>query len=242
MMRANDASRMAEAVADIRYRMERAANLAGRNPKDILLCAVCKTQPAETVRESAALPVDLFGENHMQELLAHGDAGAFLEKPCHFIGHLQTNKVKKVVGYAAVIQSVDSLHLLEAIEKEAEKQDGRQDILIELNLGREESKTGAGEEDLWPLLEHAAENPHIRVRGLMTIPPLFSDGEGCRPYFARLRKLQEQARSRHYENAPLDMLSMGMSDSFEAAIWEGATIIRVGTAIYGQRVYPSKSK
>lgn len=237
MAQANDARRMAEAVAEIRGRMEQAARLAGRKPEDILLCAVCKTRSDDTVRESAGLPVDLFGENHMQELLSHSEAGVYLGKPCHFIGHLQTNKVKKVVGRADVIQSVDSLRLLEAVEREAEKQGLRQDIMLELNLGQEESKTGAGEEALWPLLERAAESKCLSVRGLMTIPPIARNEADNRFYFSRLRELQEQARARHYENAPMDMLSMGMSDSYEAAILEGATLVRVGTAIYGQRDY-----
>ena len=115
MAQAFDARRMAEAVAEVRYRMEQAAKAAGRDPKEILLCAVCKTRTPETIRDSAALPVDLFGENHMQELVINHEAGAYLDKPVHFIGHLQTNKVKKVVGKAHLIQSVDSLRLLEAL-------------------------------------------------------------------------------------------------------------------------------
>ena len=135
MAQAFDARRMAEAVAEVRYRMEQAAKAAGRNPADILLCAVCKTRTPDTIQDSAALPVDLFGENHMQELVVNYDAGAYLHKPVHFIGHLQTNKIKKVLGRAARIQSVDSLRLLEAIDKEAGKQGLRQDILRELNIG-----------------------------------------------------------------------------------------------------------
>ena len=241
MAQAFDARRMAEAVAQVRFRIEQAAKTAGRSPADILLCAVCKTRTPETIRDSAALPVDLFGENHMQELVVNHEAGAYLGKPVHFIGHLQTNKVKKVVGRADVIQSVDSLRLLEAIDKEAEKQGLRQDILLELNIGEELSKTGAAADDLWPLLERAAGLEHIQVRGLMAIPPAFDNGPESRRYFAMLRELLEQARSRHYENAALDILSMGMSGSYEAAILEGATLVRVGTAIYGQRDYPQKA-
>lgn len=241
MAQAFDARRMAEAVAQVRFRIEQAAKTAGRSPADILLCAVCKTRTPETIRDSAALPVDLFGENHMQELVVNHEAGAYLGKPVHFIGHLQTNKVKKVVGRADVIQSVDSLRLLEAIDKEAEKQGLRQDILLELNIGEELSKTGAAADDLWPLLERAAGLEHIQVRGLMAIPPAFDNGPDSRRYFAMLRELLEQARSRHYENAALDILSMGMSGSYEAAILEGATLVRVGTAIYGQRDYPQKA-
>lgn len=241
MAQAFDARRMAEAVAQVRFRIEQAAKTAGRSPADILLCAVCKTRTPETIRDSAALPVDLFGENHMQELVVNHEAGAYLGKPVHFIGHLQTNKVKKVVGRADVIQSVDSLRLLEAIDREAEKQGLRQDILLELNIGEELSKTGAAADELWPLLERAAGLTHIQVRGLMAIPPAFDNGPESRRYFAMLRELLEQARSRHYENAALDILSMGMSGSYEAAILEGATLVRVGTAIYGQRDYPPKA-
>ena len=240
MAQAFDARQMAEAVAEVRYRMEQAAKAAGRDPKEILLCAVCKTRTPETIRDSAALPVDLFGENHMQELVVNHEAGAYLDKPVHFIGHLQTNKVKKVVGKAHVIQSVDSLRLLEAIEKEAGKQGLRQDILLELNIGEESTKTGAAADDLWPLLEAAAGMQNVRVRGLMAIPPAFDNGPESRRYFAMLRELMEKARARKYENAQLEMLSMGMSGSYEAAIAEGATLVRVGTAIYGQRDYPNR--
>lgn len=242
MPEAYDAARMAENVAAIREKMAQAAKSAGRDPDDILLCAVCKTRSCETVRESAALPVDLFGENHMQELVKHFDAGAFLQKPAHFIGHLQTNKVKKVVGRAAVIESVDSLRLLEAVDKEAEKQGLRQEILFELNVGGEITKTGAAAEDLWPLMERAAGLTHVFVRGLMAIPPAFDNGPESRRWFAALRELSERAAGRHYENARMEVLSMGMTDSYLAAIAEGATLVRVGTAIYGPRSYPNQAE
>lgn len=242
MTEAYDVRRMAENIAEIREKMAEAARSAGRDPREVQLCAVCKTRDSETVRQSAALPVDLFGENHMQELVLHGDEGAYMGKPVHFIGHLQTNKVKKVVGRAAVIQSVDSLRLLEAIDREAEKQGLRQQILFELNIGAEATKTGAAQEALWPLLERCSGLKHVEARGLMAIPPAFDNGEGSRRYFAMLRELLEQARSRHYENARLELLSMGMTDSYLAAIAEGATLVRVGTAIYGARYYPSKAE
>lgn len=240
MAQAFDTARMAENVAAIRQRMAAAAASAGRDPGDIALCAVCKTRAGETIRQSAALPVDLFGENHMQELLTHFDAGDYLGKPVHFIGHLQTNKVKKVVGRAAVIESVDSLRLMEAIEKEAAKQSLRQDILLEINIGAVESKTGASAEELFPLLEAAQAMEHIRVRGLMAIPPAFDNGDESRRWFALLRAMLTQAQDRHFAGAQLDTLSMGMTDSFEAAILEGATVVRVGTGIYGARDYPAK--
>ena len=146
---------MAEKVARLREEISAAAKSAGRTPSDVLLCAVCKTRDSETVRESALLPVDLFGENHAQELCAHLESGAYLGKPVHFIGHLQTNKVKKVVGSAAVIESADSAKLLLEINKEAEKRGATQDVLIEINAGREESKSGVFPEELFSLCEEA---------------------------------------------------------------------------------------
>lgn len=225
---------MADKVEEIRARMARAALEAGRRPEDILLCAACKTQPSDTVRQSAALPVDLFGENRMQELAQHHADGAYLGKPCHFIGHLQTNKVRRVVGLVHMIESVDSLKLLSAIAEEALKKGLVQDILFEINIGEEDSKTGAPKELLWPLLEAAAGLPAVRVRGLMAIPPAFDNSPASRRYFARMRGLLEEARAR-CPGLPLDTLSMGMTGSFIAAIREGATLVRVGTGIYGKR-------
>lgn len=230
-----DDEQIADNVSEIRRNMERAARIAGRRPDEVLLCAACKTHTLETIRASAALPVDLFGENRAQELVGHFDSGAYLGKPCHFIGHLQTNKVKNVVGRAAVIQSVDSRRLLDAIQKEAEKQGLVQEILFEINILDEKSKTGIAPEALWPLLEAAAGMDSVRVRGLMAIPPAFDNGPESRRYFAMLRRMMEKARERRYENNQMDTLSMGMTDSFQAAILEGATIVRVGRGIYGQR-------
>ena len=147
---------MKEAVAEIREKMAAAAREAGRDPAAVQLCAACKTRTAQTIAASAALPIDVFGENHVQELCANYDAGAYCGKPSHFIGHLQTNKIKKVLGRTSLIQSVDSEHLLLAIEKEAAKAGIVQDILLEVNIGGEESKTGAAPELLWPLLDTAA--------------------------------------------------------------------------------------
>ena len=235
MDNSRDSGRIADNVARIRHRMAEAAKAAGRKPEEVLLCAACKGRTNEEVLESAELPVDLFGENRAQELAAHQDAGTYLHKPCHFIGHLQTNKVKTVVGLADMIQSVDSQRLLKVIDREAAAQGIFQDILFEINLGNEPGKDGADKEDLPLLLERAAGMQNVRVRGLMAIPPVHDNVLENRRYFAILRKMLEQARTFHYENAPLDILSMGMTDSFEAAIMEGATMIRVGTGIYGMR-------
>ena len=228
---------MEEAVAAIRLRMANAARAAGRDPAEVLLCAACKTQTVAAVRASADLAIDLFGENHVQELVEKADAQAYAGKPAHFIGHLQTNKIKKVLGRAALIQSVDSLRLLDAIEKEAAKLDLEQQVLLEVNIGAEESKTGIPERELPALLEAAAAKPHIRVRGLMAIPPVNDDDAANRAYLARVRKLAEACAAQHYPNVTMDTLSMGMSGDYENDILEGATIVRIGTAIYGARDY-----
>ena len=231
---------MAEAVAKIRETMAAAAKAAGRDPAEVRLCAACKTRTVEEVRYSADLPIDLFGENHVQELVEKTDANAYNGKPGHFIGHLQTNKVNKVVGRAALIQSVDSTRLLDKIEAAAERLGITQEILMEINIGAEESKSGVGPDDLWPLLDAAAAKTHIKVRGLMAIPPADADDTATRRFFAEMRELLAKAAARGYENARMNILSMGMSHDYAAAIAEGATIVRVGTAIYGARDYSKK--
>lgn len=228
---------MTEAVSQIRETMAQAACQAGRRPEDIQLCAACKTRTVEEVRFSAELAIELFGENHVQELVEKTDAGAYLGKPGHFIGHLQTNKINKVVGRAALIHSVDSLRLLEKIDAAAERLGLVQDILLEVNIGRERSKGGVMPEELWPLLEQAGQKNHIRVRGLMAIPPADAEQAQTVRYFAAMRELQEKGRERY---AGLDILSMGMSQDYAAAIAQGATIVRIGTAIYGPRDYGTK--
>ena len=232
--------RMAEAVGQIRARMADAARAAGRDPSQILLCAACKTRTAEEVRASAMLDIDLFGENHEQELSEKTAAGAYLGKPCHFIGHLQTTKVNRVTGRAEMIESVDSGRLLEKIEAAAARAELVQDILLEVNIGAEASKSGIAPEQLWPLAEAAEAAPHLRLRGLMAIPPAGAGPDETRAFFARMRQLLTQLQEKHYTRAVPDVLSMGMSGDFEAAIREGATIVRIGTAIYGPRNYGNR--
>ena len=223
-------------IADVRRRMAEAALSAGRPPEDIQLCAVCKGQDAQLIRQAAALDIDCFGENRMQEMLMHAQADAYAGRPCHFIGHLQTNKVRQVVGMASLIESVDSERLLCAIGRTAQQRGLVQDILIQINIGEEASKTGAPREALWPLLELGLSLPAVRLRGLMAIPPAFDNGPDSRRYFALMRSLFEQAKARLSSQASFDTLSMGMSDSYVAAIHEGATLIRVGRSIFGDRV------
>jgi pyridoxal phosphate enzyme (YggS family) len=228
-------AQLADKVAEIRRKMALAAGEAHREPAGISLCAACKARDSETVRLSATLQIDMFGENRMQELRAHLQADAFAGKPCHFIGKLQTNKVRQVVGKVSLIQSVDSQSLVAAIQAEAVRQGLVQNILFEINLGQEESKAGAEADDLKILMETAAACPNLRVRGLMAIPPVASTEDEARRYFARLRQLLESMRAWRFENAMLDTLSMGMSGSYESAIREGATIVRIGREIYGER-------
>ena len=227
-------------IARVRERMAQAALQAGRNPGDILLCAVCKSQPHEAISLSSGMDIDLFGENREQEMRQHQEAALHAGKSCHFIGHLQTNKVRRVVGQVQMIQSVNSLRLLQAIAREAERQGIVQDILFEINVGAEDTKMGASAEDLWPLLDGAAALPTVRVRGLMSIPPSFDNSPESRRWFALTRELLHRARQRHPQFDQMDTLSMGMSDSFEAAILEGATLVRVGSTIYGKRAIVPK--
>lgn len=228
---------MARAVEDIRARMAQAARAAGRDPADVLLCAACKTRTVEEVRESALLDIDLFGENHEQELTEKSDAGAYLGKPSHFIGHLQTNKV---VGRVSMIESVDSEHLLRKVDAAAARLGLTQDILIEINIGAEASKSGVAPEGLWSLAEAADAAANLRLRGLMAIPPAGATPDETRAFFAEMRGLLTRLQEKDYQTALPDTLSMGMSGDFEAAILEGATIVRIGTAIYGPRDYGSR--
>ena len=228
---------MAEAVAKIRETMAVAAKTAGRDPAEVRLCAACKTRTVEEVRYSADLPIDLFGENHVQELVEKTDANAYNGKPGHFIGHLQTNKVNKVVGRAALIQSVDSTRLLDKIDAAAARLGLVQDILVEINIGEEASKSGVDADSLFPLLETAAAREHIRLRGLMAIPPVAETSDGNHAYFTKMHELFVDIGRKKYDNVFMDFLSMGMSGDFEDAISAGANMVRVGSSIFGARDY-----
>ena len=232
---------MRQAVAEIREKMAAAAREAGRDPAAVQLCAACKTRTAQTIAASAALPIDVFGENHVQELCANYDAGAYCGKPSHFIGHLQTNKIKKVLGRASLIQSVDSEHLLLAIEKEAAKAGIVQDILLEVNIGVEASKSGFAAEDILPLMEKIGEFSNICIKGLMAIPPISHISGENQKFFQKMFHLSVDIRQKKYDNVKVDCLSMGMSGDFADAIASGSTMVRVGTAIFGARDYARDS-
>lgn len=227
---------MREAVLAIREKMAAAAREAGRDPAEVQLCAACKTRTAETVAASAALPIDVFGENHVQELCANFDAGAYCGKSSHFIGHLQTNKVKFVVGKVDMIESIDSVRLMDAVEKQAAKVGVTQDILLEVNIGDEASKGGVQRQDLMALAQHAAQCPHLRLRGLMSIPPATATEEENQGFFQETYQLFVDMKEKLRDNNPnIDCLSMGMSGDYPLAIANGSTMVRVGTALFGAR-------
>ena len=228
---------IAENVAVIRAKMDAAAYSCGRDPKEILLCAATKMNDAEAVREALRSGVDLCGENRVQELVQKQKEHAYDGAPVHFIGHLQTNKVKQVVGKVDLIQSVDSLRLLKAIDAEAAKQGIVQDILLEVNVGEEASKSGFLASEVLPILEQINEFPHIFVRGLMAIPPISQNSGDNRKFFQKILQLSVDIRAKKYDNVLVNCLSMGMSDDYEDAIRCGSTMIRVGTAIFGKRNY-----
>ena len=228
---------IAENIARIREQMKAAAIAAGRDPESILLCAATKMNSADAVRAAIAAGVDVCGENRVQELTQKLSEHAYDGAPVHFIGHLQTNKVKQVVGKVELIQSVDSLRLLEAIQKEAAGQNIRQDILLEVNIGQEESKSGFSAEEIPGLVEQFSNFSNIRLRGLMAIPPISQNSGDNRKFFQKMCALAVDITTKKVDNVCVDILSMGMSDDFVDAIACGSTMIRVGTAIFGQRNY-----
>ena len=232
---------IAENVAKIRAEMEAAALACGRDPREILLCAATKMNDADAVRQAIAAGVDCCGENRVQELTAKLAENAYEGAPVHFIGHLQTNKVKQVVGKVDLIQSVDSVRLLKAIDKEAAKQGIRQNILLEVNIGEEASKSGFSAEDILPLVDRRHEFPNVCIKGLMAIPPIsHNSGENLK-FFQKMFQLSVDIRNKIDDNVMVDCLSMGMSGDFADAISAGSTMIRVGTAIFGARDYATHS-
>ena len=228
---------IAENIARIRAQMDAAAMKAGRDPGEILLCAATKMNDADAVKEAVAGGVDCCGENRVQELLQKQPLGAYEGKPVHFIGHLQTNKVKQVVGKVDLIQSVDRPELLECIEKQAEKLGIVQNILLEVNVGQEDSKSGYTLEAAAETAAQMGNYPHCYLCGLMAIPPISDQPGGNSNYFAQMHHLYVDISAKKYDNVDMTYLSMGMSDDFADAIAEGSTMIRVGTAIFGARNY-----
>lgn len=229
-------STIEENIRSIRSRMAAAAEKAGRDPGDILLVGASKMNDAAACQAAIQAGIDALGENRVQEMTAKLQEHAYDGAPLHFIGHLQRNKVRQVVGVVSLIQSAGSWELLEEIERQAEKKDLTQEVLLEVNIGGEESKSGFAPQDLYEAAEKARDLSHIRVRGLMTIPPVEQVPHGNLPYFVEVSRLYVDISRKLYDNS-FAYLSMGMSDDFEDAIAAGATMVRVGSAIFGQRHY-----
>lgn len=223
-------------LIQVEQNIEEACRRAGRDRSEVTLIAVSKTKPVETLQEAYDLGVRVFGENKVQEM---ADKYEVLPKDIrwHLIGHLQRNKVKYIIDKAVLIHSVDSLRLAQTIEKEAEKHNLTAHILIEVNVAREESKFGIFPEDLEALVDEIAKLPHIQVDGLMTIAPFVPDPEENRLVFRELRKLSVDISAKKVDNVNMSVLSMGMTNDYQVAIEEGATMVRVGTGIFGARNY-----
>lgn len=214
----------------VRERIAKAVARAGRDEGEIVLVAVSKGRSMESIKEAAQAGQKVFGENRAQELRDKLES-LEMDLEWHFIGHLQRNKVNMVVGKAALIHSVDSRRLMEAIASRATDLGITQDILLQVNVSGEESKYGMEEEEVSAILEKALDLEAVKVRGLMTMAPLVADKENTRPYFRRLRELKDTL-SRTYAQADLGILSMGMTQDFEVAVEEGANMVRIGTAIF----------
>ena len=216
-----------------------AAERAGRKREDVLLLAVSKTKPVEVIREAVACGLTSLGENKVQEIMEKyepmGDGVHW-----HLIGHLQTNKVKYIIDEVDMIHSVESLRLAEEINKRAAAKSLVMDVLVEVNMAEEESKFGIQPERVEEFLRQIAPLPHIRVRGLMTVAPFVENPEENRVYFRKMRELLVDMNQKKIDNINMDVLSMGMTGDYEVAIEEGATIVRVGTGIFGERYYPNR--
>jgi pyridoxal phosphate enzyme (YggS family) len=226
-------SALAARIENVRHRIALAAARSGRPAESVQLLAVSKRYPAEAVREAHALGLRTFGENYAQELVAKAaEVGALPGIAWHMIGHLQTNKARTVAPVAACVQTIDSAHLAAELARRAARADRILDVLLEVNVAGDPAKSGCAPTGVGPLIDAVlGEGPTLRLRGLMTMPPATDDPERARPIFAELRGLQRL----HGGPARLPELSMGMSDDFEIAIEEGATIVRVGTALFGAR-------
>jgi PLP dependent protein len=232
---------IAENVAQVREQIAAAARRAARNSDDITLMGVSKTFPVERIREAHAASLRVFGENRVQEFAGKADALRDLrDVEWHLIGHLQTNKAVKAAELFDAIDSVDSVRMAEKLNTFAEAAGKTLSVLIEINVGGEQAKSGVapGSADLDQILQSAPQCEHLKFRGLMTVPPYTDDPEGSRPYFRQLRQIRDSIVSRKLPNIDMAVLSMGMSHDFEVAIEEGATCVRVGTAIFGQRTKP----
>ncbi len=226
---------IARQYQEIQERIRRACEKAGRRPEEVTLIAVSKTKPVDLLQKAYEAGARNFGENKVQEILAKAPVLP-QDIRWHMIGHLQTNKVRQVVGKVCLIHSVDSIKLAAEIEKESVRQGITTDVLLEVNVAREESKYGFYLEETEEAVWQISAFPHIRVRGFMTIAPFVENGEENRQVFRNLFKFYVDMKSKNIDNVSIDMLSMGMTSDFETAVEEGATMVRVGTGIFGARL------
>ena len=215
--------------------MEQAARACGRDPESVRLVAVSKTVAPEKIRSAVDAGIRVFGENYIQEAVKKIETIADNRLSWHFIGHLQSNKAKFVVRHFDLIHSVDTLKLADAINREAGKLNKIQPILVQVNISMETTKSGVASEDAMSLVRDISRRENLRVQGLMTMPPFFDQPESARPYFNALARLRDRIAGAAFPNVGMSELSMGMTGDFEVAIEEGATLVRIGTAIFGDR-------
>ena len=237
---------MERSLADVTYNyqkicenIERAAQAAGKTADDIIFLAATKTVDAPVINHAISLGLRYIGENRVQELLSKYDDYDLEHASLQFIGHLQTNKVRQIVGKVDLIQSVDSEKLAREISRCSQKLGVTTDILLEVNIGREENKSGVLPEKLPELIDRVKDIPAVKVRGLMTIPPICENAQENRKFFDNMRHIFLDIGSKNIDNISMDILSMGMSDDYEEAIRCGATMVRVGSALFGARYYPA---
>jgi PLP dependent protein len=229
---------ISENIAELQSKIDQSARRAGRSPSEVALMAVTKTHPPDRIREAYKAGLRLFGENRVQEFSGKASALADLPGPeWHMIGHLQTNKAAKAVELFSAVDSVDSVKLAEKLNAAARALNKRLQVLIEINVGSEDAKSGVAIDspELEDLLTAAPRLEALNFRGLMTVPPFTEDPQGARPYFRKLRALRDKIAARNLPAITMDVLSMGMSHDFEVAIEEGSTCVRIGTAIFGER-------
>lgn len=227
---------LADNLATVQKNIEKACLKAGRDPKEVTLVAVSKTKPVEMLQEAYDAGARVFGENKVQEIMdKHPQLPEDIQ--WHMIGHLQRNKVKYIVDKVSMIHSVDSLRLAQTIEQEAAKHNVCVPVLLEVNVAQEESKFGLKMDEVLPLIETIADFPHIKVQGLMTIAPYVENAEDNRDFFRQLKKLSVDIEAKNINNVSMSVLSMGMTGDYQVAVQEGATMVRVGTGIFGERNY-----
>lgn len=225
-----------ENLEQVRKNIDEACRMAGRDPKEVTLIAVSKTKPVSTLKEAYDAGARCFGENKVQEIMdKHPQLPEDIQ--WHMIGHLQRNKVKYIVDKVSMIHSVDSLRLAQTIEQEAAKHNVCVPVLLEVNVAQEESKFGLKMDEVLPLIETIADFPHIKVQGLMTIAPYVENAEDNRDFFRQLKKLSVDIEAKNINNVSMSVLSMGMTGDYQVAVQEGATMVRVGTGIFGERNY-----